>query len=66
MNWFFSFHLSFSPSVCITQDSSEVKDLWQPRGHPGSLPGDGHLRQGGHGPAALLRHHDDQNYLHQL
>lgn len=50
----------------FTQDPSEVKNPREHGGHPGGLPGDGHLCQGGHGSAAFLLRHHDQNHLHQL
>lgn len=50
----------------MTQDSSEVADLWQSDRHPGGFPVDSGARQGGYGSAALLHPHYDQNYLHQL
>lgn len=49
-----------------SQDSSEASDHRQSGGHPGGVPVDGGVRQGGRGPAVLLHHHYDQNYLHQL
>lgn len=53
-------------SSSFAQDSSEVKNPRQYGRHPGCFPGDGHLRESGHGTAALLLPHNDQNHLHQL
>lgn len=63
---FVSLSLSLLFALCVTQDSSEAEDLWQPDGHPGGFPVDCSLCQGGHGPAALLHLHYDQDRLHQL
>lgn len=59
-------HPVFLLSSLLSQDPSEVENPREHGGHPGGLPGDGHLCQSGHGAAAVLLRHHDQDHLHQL